>query len=677
MSTKKLNYSGINYESFQFRQPDNEKHRKPLVPPKGEPYNIINDTQKLFTNIFCDHKAVYQINNPDNWFNEENLAHIFFCSDKNYYSIPEIKCVLNDQNKSPQEFIQNVFIDSNKKSNKISYLLGDVGSGKTAYINYLITKYLPEKKSNLLFIKMDVEEWRIIRENNPIQTLIEGIIEKFIKIIEKHFTEYNNNSYIIDIRNHISGPNKNFHVLKKSLRTFIEENNLKLVIIIDNIDILYQYCKRGFYNDEDSFLINSLNDVIRSFTSGKEIELSNLNANFLFVMRNDTYQYLRLLRIDDGHSSNTHEFDDNNRYEIQAYEWEKIVNGRFAMLSDIINDHHDTFPNSESILKQIVKSKEYLMHNKSNLLETIKKLANSGLREMMAYLYEYSYVPYFNIDKFIESVPVGLLAYVLNGKRLYSNVESHIINIYSNYYDKTSKRNYWLKYLIIKYLEKRKKVETVLDDIIYTFCPSNKGFSKSQVLKVIEELSKSNTSNIIDIKKEYDLQKKETKIILSITEKGLFLINQVFDKFYYLQLIVDDPELMLPESYINIQYFDYEFSDDYSYILLQGDKYLAAASRVIRRKGHAVILFLTLLKVSLVAEKVEYKTVFDQFEHQNLIPDIDSKILSIKNELKMLFNNPIIKTTFGEDFNSYIEEIDIDAYNKEEELKKTYLLYKK
>jgi ubiquinone biosynthesis protein Coq4 len=109
--------------------------------------------------------------------------------------------------------------------------------------------------------------------------------------------------------------------------------------------------------------------------------------------------------------------------------------------------------------------------------------------------------------------------------------------------------------------------------------------------------------------------------------------------------------------------------------LLQGDKYSAAASNVINKKGREVILFLTLLKISLLAEKIEYKTVFDELE--NICINVDDVIKLIKEELGKIYNSKMKDNRlipFTDDFNSYIQEIDVNSHNKEVELKDIYNL---
>jgi hypothetical protein len=111
--------------------------------------------------------------------------------------------------------------------------------------------------------------------------------------------------------------------------------------------------------------------------------------------------------------------------------------------------------------------------------------------------------------------------------------------------------------------------------------------------------------------------------------------------------------------------------------LLQEDKYSAAASNVIKRKGQEVILFLILLKVSLIAEKNEYKTVFDGLK--NISINVNDIIESIKEELKKIYNSKSKSKDkqlipFTDDFDSYINEIDVNSHNKEIELKNIYNL---
>lgn len=668
----------IQQNTFDKRQYDRDKHKKPLSSPDEDFQDVIKKINELFENVFFDHNAVYSLEENEDWNSKRKLAHKFFNSE-NYYNFPEIICMQDNKNVKPEEFIKKVFEDSSYgNKNKISYLLGKVGRGKTAYVNYLITKHLPTKRDKLIFVRFDVETNNIIDAENPIHLIVERISEQLIDIINKRFkslkNEDNLKEYIHSLEKEIKNEKKDFVTIKNYLREITSKMTMKFVIIIDNIDILYQNIKRGFYRDGSKEFYEKINMVIQSFIPTNDNDLDSLHANILFVMREETYDYIRMLNHKVRTSSITHHFNDNNRYEIQEYDWGKIIKGRFEMLNDLVSQNKDKYDNSELILRHIKKVNEYLINKDIGLLEKIKKLANSGLREMMRYLNQYSYTPYLNIERFIINEPVGIMAYILKGKRLYSNEESDITNIYSNDLNEKMKiPTYWLKYLFIKYLEERKNLQTELKDIYHTFCPTQNGFTKKQVDNVIDELSNSNESNMIDIKQEYDPLKETTKTLLTITEKGLYLIENVVDKFYYLQLIVDDPNLILPDLYLKESLFNYENADDYSYILLQGEKYSAAASNIIRKKGQEVILFLTLLKFSLIAEKIEYKTVFVNLHH--LLQNVDTKISSIKDELYWIYISKSKERKlipFTEDFDSYIQEIDINSNNMGSELKILY-----
>ena len=668
----------IQKNRFNKRQYNRDKHKKPLASPDEDFQEIVKKMNSLFENVFFDHNAVYSLGGHEEWNSKRKLAYNFFNSEK-YYSLPEIKCAQDNKNVTPDEFIRKVFEDSSHgNKNKISYLLGKVGRGKTAYINYLITKHLPARKNSLIFIRFDVETNNIINSENPIQLIVERISEQLIDIISKRFIELkednNLKDYIKSFESELKKENRDFNKLKSYLKEIASRMPSKFVIIIDNLDILYQNIKRGFYRDGSNNFYQILNKVIKSFIPTNDNDLDSLHANILFVMREETYDYVRMLNHKESTSTISHHFNDNNLYEMQEYDWSKIIKGRFDMLVDLVNQNKEKYDDYDQILKHIEKVNDYLNNKEIGLLEKIKKLANSGLREMMRYLNQYSYTPYLNIERFIHNEPVGIMAYILKGKRLYSNEESDITNIYSNDLNEKMKMpTYWLKYVLVKYLEERRNIQTELNDIYHIFSPVQNGYTKDQVNNVIDELSNSNESNMIDIKQVYDPLKDTTKTFLTITEKGLYLIKNVVDKFYYLQLIVDDPSLILPDLYLKESLFNYENSDDYSYILLQGDKYSAAASSVIRKKGQAVILFLTLLKFSLIAEKKEYRTVFNNLNH--LLIDVDININSIKEELHKIYSSKSKDKKlipFTEDFDSYVNEIDINSINMEAEIKKLY-----
>jgi hypothetical protein len=662
------------------RRDEDHKHTDSIERPSSAgDGDVFKKTDDLIKDVFKGHPAAYnEINekgtNPD-------LAKRFY---NKYYSEPQIKRKGYANHIAIDDFIENVFLDAtNANKNKISFLLGSVGVGKTAFVNYIISKHFPDTKykEKFIFIRIDVE----YQEKKNMEDIGKFIIDKFIWIVNKDFKDL----LLKDttLKGHIDTLSQKFMTedeRERNFRTIIEylytrNNKIKLALIIDNIDIIYHRTKINFFDTEDNRdMTNKIDNLVKYFVENINEHFDSLYANVLFVMRGDTFEYMKHRDSTDNTTSRTNIYITHNCFSIEEYKWDDILKKRFKMLRDLIDEKYNPGEMKEKIIDRIDKISEYLElgPKSNNLISTIQKLTNAGLREMMDYLNSYSYISYYSSSRFFEKVPVALMAFILSGNQLYSDKHSVITNVFMNYDIETFKPiTYWLKYFIIRYLNKRtsSKTETTKQDIynIFSNQEQEKAYNQECIDMILKTLTNSNQSNIIEVKKTYVNPKKD-KLTLKITEKGTTIINEMVFKFYYLQLMVDDHLLALPEILQTNDLYKFEKSTGYSYLLLKDDEYTKTATTIIKEKGKAVIYFLTLLKCALDYEKEKYSDVFKNLSAVGVnLPPIDAVINSVKGELRSLNSSGNI-TPFTPDIEAYFRAIDHERETIETEIRKIY-----
>ena len=660
MDIKTYNYFG--------RRAKHQKHDNLLTPNEKDRERIQN-AEKFIEIVFKNQIAAYHdldyYTNLFEWNTRPIIAKKFY---QKYYSVPQIKQDGKEADIDIESFIKEVFEESdNANKNKFSVLLGNVGVGKTAFINYLISTQFEKYKGKFIFVRIDLET--IYDTNNDkidIEKIIrDGIIEKFIHIIDKHFNykaEFDTTP--------LNREKQAFYTKKKNFSNFIKDlyhkKNIRLVLIFDNLDIIYHREKRGFFINKDTEILKSFKSLVKEFAPNNNQNLSSLYANVLFVMRKDTFHYIK----SESMVSSSPLFTDVIRYELGEYKWDEIVEKRFEMLYDLVNERQINTIQKDIIVESFEKTKKYLKNSQIELIKKIQKLTNYGLREMMEYLNKHSHISFLKESSFIEKTPVGLIAFMLKGHELYTDEQSAITNIFLNDKENYKHITYWLKYLILKYLQSRKDRVVTIENIYDIFCDKEtqkEVYDKNQIDTVIDSLCDSNFSNMINVEKRYDDAFKTNTIYLQITEKGEYIMDQLIFRFFYLQLIIDDWLLPLPEIMIDKKskissYFNYENTTGYSYILYQDEQYINNANTVIREKGKSVLLFMQLLKVSLIYERKKYSDVFNNLIDLGIeLPDIEEKIVEIKNELKAIYLSKNLEIKFTPNIDGYIHSIDKES----------------
>jgi len=102
---------------------------------------------------------------------------------------------------------------------------------------------------------------------------------------------------------------------------------------------------------------------------------------------------------------------------------------------------------------------------------------------------------------------------------------------------------------------------------------------------------------------------------IALTSRAKQCLVTTFDKFFYLQLIVDDYMLPIPATVLD----KFTFTDktpDYGYIALNPREYGEQVKVMVRHKAFLVLLFLEILEVAWTCEEVCYSHAFDQLTNR-------------------------------------------------------------
>lgn len=613
--------------------------------------------------VFEHQKAVFHTSNSSD-SDEVCLARNFY---NNCYQVPILLT-----NRGPATASLNEFLGATARAipndgyNSLKYLCGNVGVGKTAFINYLWSVALQRdvQSGKLWLVRLDVHE--SCKGTLPeIHQLCKLLAKKFHKVIKK-------NLYIVDddsgpsweawtkfrkLAIDISFLKEEEHVGKLltallNLVKRIGENGRRLFLVFDNIDFLCHLNDRGmFTNDDDAGLrpfLLLITDFVTHFTH--EGIFGSLDANILFVTRHDSYF---IIQTGDNTDRYIPKREDVGFYTLPSPEIPYVYSSRkklieYAVLKEEKAGKRKEFNRITTLIEKHMNSGP---KKEKRLAEHLRELTNHGFRDMMLFYSQYAWIGDKDLDaRLIHQYPVGLLTYMLEERCRFSQVRCHFPNIYlvnieqgdvGDNGDPYSAEHmhphtYWLKWLIAQLIAKKKAYSGPYYVGLF-MGERGDGYGEKEIRKCLGSLCQANLTNMAKVKVAPN-PRDSTKLIIkriSLTKRGQHCLKHIFHRFYYLQLIVDDDLLPLPRCILDD--FCYEkHNSHYGYVTAPSkDEYWELAMKMISVKARQVLLFLVVIEEALIIESILHQSIFDRLEIDGVhVPDIQLMIDSVMDELR-------------------------------------------
>jgi hypothetical protein len=609
---------------------------------------------KLVSEIFDQQRAVYK---PDVLQEERatSLARVFYSE---LYREPEL--TFGGPLGAPatsEELINDAILASGEiNRNNMTFLLGEIGVGKTAYVNWLIStrlrQYVLEKR--IWFVRLDLEELKQGKPVTPGELLhaflrricelpreIAGLLdgsEDELAVVQKSLDQLGSHDSLMEQRAEgLVGLCQ--HVQKQSGR--------RLLLILDNIDYLCHYHDRGlFYDIKDTGEQNILDAVCKFFELfNRPRELGHLGANVLAVTRTDSYEVLDAALIASYQVPCI--MRGAKVFSVQSLPAREVIRIRCQLLRaaashvpDGKRRHYDRIP---ALIERDLQS------GKPGLIHHLRGISNDGLRQMMSFLSQYAWVGSeedgVGGSRFMHTYPVGLHTFMLQSFCRFGQFRSKFPNIYlvnriptkGQTFSKTHehRHSYWLKRLLLEFVASRQFYDTL--DIFEVFT-SGSAYEESIVKECLGSLTEAPTSHCIRAVRGPHPYGKGGLYIkrIELTRRGIHCLRDVFGRFFYLQLIVDEPFLPLPRVVKDV--FDFECQDsqglDYSYVVSQWDEYAEKAHAMVRIKARQVLFFLEILEHSLTLEQEVFSDVFASLVRREIaLPDVRATAQRVQTEL--------------------------------------------
>ncbi|MBF0270730.1 MAG: hypothetical protein HQL98_01470 [Magnetococcales bacterium] len=622
---------------------------------------------KLFTNCFSHHvrptigySKTLQVNDQDeNIIAEDNLAK-FFISET--YIPPGVYRTVSKEDQiiseelSYQEFLKSITANpittNNLKNifgtNRISYLLGEPGEGKSIFATRVVNDVFGMDLNDgfkLFPVKFDVKDEYLGRE--VYKDINDQFYVELIKKIESTLFSVLGIYYDINISRQNS-PQPYFIALVSRMM----QDKYRLIILIDNLDIYhYRFSKYSFFDKEficqSERFGNNISNLIDIFDQNGAF--GQLGLCVLFFCR--TYLYFILTK----RSSDSQKSINGTYYKLKQSPLKDVVDSRIKLLSEAIKAIQKANNNKSELFSDVLGQIGVILTISAEgfsepSMQAIYNMCHHRYRSLIEFLGKLSFdKEAFIICKrlFNEYPSLLVMLYVLNFKKRYTQANEHFPNIFlvdatispeMNFteWHKPHQHTYWLKYLILKYVvtsyNNNDKVRA--SDVVSMFCDLGR-FQREFVLLALGSLCTSNEYKCIEI--DYSTYTKNISALdffLLPTERGMYLLGKdtkVFPNvsefcfsFNYLELVTDDYQLAIPRD----SYKEELYANNYKHII-DSEEFGFRAKKLIGDKIKAVYYLYCALFIDLTEEKKLRSGLFAVLDAKNITPNITD----IKNEL--------------------------------------------
>jgi len=605
----------------------------------------------------------------------ETIASLFY--NKYYVDITIYKGVeaTSDCKITSDEFRNTIVSDPGPNENQIYFLLGEIGCGKSAFINKLLTTYgkawFTQKK--ILFIR--VSAYYIKTEQMYLfSELVEKMLGKIIKIVKDAKIAVNGSEPVkkafeklLTLGSHIDDNIKILHI-----RNFIEclhAEGIRVLFVIDNIDYIFHIDdERAFLPEFGSSPLRSVNINIFLHLFRDSTKLGKLGVNVLLALRPDSYEVLKSIVIDNNEPY-PDLYDDRQAYIATTPSMKEVVEYRIKMMREIL----ESLPAglSQEIFKTLIKPLQKFFYGgrggklnfQDSLLQRLPKLANHGLRDVVEFCARYAWLRGTNIthqggtdrffetgiDRFMEQYHAGFIAFMLKGYSRFSQKCTKFPNAYLVKEDVLDGRisipnYYWIKWLLLQYiyLINEKKLTVKLQDILKIFCGTS-GYPDIIVRCALSCLGRVHGPNVLRVNITCGSTQRVDLGNITLTERGQTCIEtNVFGQFAYLQLAIEDNELPLPFNDKILELLGYD-NMDYRYLVYTSEDYHNTLVPLIIRKAKQVLIFFELIKRELKYEQKRFPGAFERLKGMGIEINIKQIYDSLIGEIKSLFAYPNFK----------------------------------
>lgn len=434
------------------------------------------------------------------------------------------------------------------------------------------------------------------------------------------------------------------HAVIKLLINFTEylsTSNIKLLLIIDNIDSFhYYYARYAFFEkglDSLNKSINSLEEMMQKFMpSSKNIsKLENAGLSVIFAMRNYVYDFIKTRNP----LFNKTDRDENTIYTILPIDNNEIILSRARLFKEAL-----TTVSSKIILAEwhqtlyFEKIDNMISEANNEYFTKITNLSHHGNRSLVDFITDSLAIDIR--DKvlgerlLLNPKSIVLDLYILNNHKKYTQAQEFFPNLFLNdclvYHPpyapdeahQPHTHTYFLKYFILKYITKKKGA--TFNKVLRVF---SKYYDNHLIRHVIGSLCTANEFQCAEIPLAKTLGEVKKSQIIS-TKRGESLLQtgtinnypnvEFCFSYHYLKHVLDDKWLSFPLEFID-KLYNREINYDIAYQTTK--KYEEESIKMIKINSSRIHNFIFLLESSLKFEVQQNSQLGTFLKEEDLIPD--------------------------------------------------------
>ena len=529
-------------------------------------------------------------------------------------------------------------------SNRIRYVVGDVGIGKSAFLKKLYSD-IARKKAKCSCGSTYLQVYINLEEKYHYGIRPKPLDDSFLPyLFERIHEEVRSSELNIDISSiNAVNPTINPLLAIKTLISKLKEENVSLVLYIDNLDFYhYFYARYSYFEKYNKNLYESINEnilwLISIFRSSQN--LGHLGLNVIMTLRD--YVYDEAVAYIPGIAT---DIDATQSVKLSLPSEDVIISSRMKLLSDAIAVVIEEKPGAEKHLKEALNRLQ-VMHIGENYetgtgdntpIKRIYKLGQHGYRSLVQFLssLNISYLDHELLDRFFRrQVSTLYTLYYNKMHEKYAHNQNHFPNMFlvdctirfDNGFEDAHKphmHTYWLKYFMLKTIVNKKGVK--LNAILERFVTVGK-YDDHLVRHVLGSLSTANEFRCAELDTS-DVTKAFKARKVNATERGKMLFEkknhiELCFEANYLNTIMDDQWLCYPYDFIDKCY---KCDVSYSHLYEKDQEYRTRSIKHVLTKTRQSVFFCKILKAAYHVEIMQNKPELDAvFRQNNYVPNFNA-----------------------------------------------------
>jgi hypothetical protein len=547
----------------------------------------------------------------------------------------------------------------NKKiagENRVVYLIGEMGSGKSFLISRMIAEIeqigTDKDDFKLLPIRVCMEE---LTASCVIESIGQAFFSYITEIIKDKIESLMDSAkvkYLISCYPSFTPDSKQDNI--RSLKRFIQcchEQKIRFVFFFDNIDPFhYVGSKYIFFKGKIEEIQRRIHDVIIDLIRLVSVDPIFRSAGICCLIASRKAIARDAKIIGNAAGLDIDIFSGHQVFQLSTIDPIEIVNSRLDLFSKcykVVQGHVTMKWDALGAIKSLADFSDSSRGRSG--FNNIWKMGHHGHRSLMRFIAKLKIELSTDsevFDRLIAQQSRYLeLLYISNGFRKYSQSQNHFPNMYlvdANVDPRNAKNlpevklshreSYWLKFLIMKYVWhcSRTAIDLRASDIIEKFVSA--GFEDCIVRLALGSLCDVNESRCCELRSVSDFENPSDDLVV-LTSRGDYLIGAERGapyclSFLYLEMVIDDPWLSLPEVLSR----ELRTGVHLNYIMQKEQRHVEGLQRYLVDKIPSVLKFIVLLEK---AAKSESQMIADE-QITKLFPDMALVMREVQNQISAI-----------------------------------------